>query len=72
MLETSKIHPLLPSDLPHLSDEAAVEVLDFLHELVFRFEAHYCGQIHRHYAQQEQAQRLSQAAAGVKFSDPPF
>jgi hypothetical protein len=42
------------------------------HELVFRFEAHYCGQIHRHYNQQEQAQRLSQVAAGVKFSDPPF
>ncbi|NNM69672.1 MAG: hypothetical protein HKM00_06890 [Gallionella sp.] len=72
MSDTSKIHPLLPSDLPHLSDEAAVEVLDFLHELVFRFEAHYCGQIHLHYAQQEQAQRLSQVAAGVKFSEPPF
>uniref|UniRef100_E6QVI3 Uncharacterized protein n=1 Tax=mine drainage metagenome TaxID=410659 RepID=E6QVI3_9ZZZZ len=72
MPDTSKIHPLLPSNLPHLSDEAAVEVLDFLHELVCRFEAHYCGQIHRHYEQQKQAQRLSQAAAGVKFSDPPF
>lgn len=72
MPDTSKIHPLLPSDLPHLSDEAAVEVLDFLHELVFRFEAHYCGQIHRYYDEQKQAQRSSQIAAGVKFSDPPF
>ena len=40
MHDISKPNPLLPSDLPHLSDAAAVEVLNFLHELVFRFEAH--------------------------------
>lgn len=45
-------YPLLPSDLPPLSDSAAVGILDFLHELLFRFEAHYAGQIHRHYEQQ--------------------
>jgi len=43
---------LMPSDLPPLSDSSAVEILDFLHELVFRFEAHYSGQIHRFYNQQ--------------------
>ena len=70
MPDTSKMNLLLPSDLPHLSDEAAVEVLDFLHELIFRFEAHYFVQIHRHYAEQEQAQRLLQVAASEKFSKP--
>jgi hypothetical protein len=53
MSDISKQNPLLPSDLPHLSDTAAVEVLNFLHELVFRFEAHYAGQILRHYEQQK-------------------
>ena len=43
---------LLPTDLPPLSDSSAVEILDFLHELLFRFEAHYAGQIHRFYDQQ--------------------
>jgi hypothetical protein len=38
---------LMPADLPPLSDQAAVEILDFLHELVFRFEGQYFGQIHR-------------------------
>ncbi len=43
---------LLPTDLPPLSDSSAVEILDFLHELLFRFEAHYAGQIHRFHDQQ--------------------
>ena len=37
----------MPTDLPPLSDSAAVEILDFAHELVFRFEAQYIGQIDR-------------------------
>ena len=41
--------PLMPTDLPPLSDTSAVQILDFLHELVFRFEAHYGAQIHRFY-----------------------
>ena len=40
---------LMPTDLPPLSDSSAVEILDFLQKLVFRFEAHYGGQIHRSY-----------------------
>ena len=41
--------PLMPSDLPPLSDASAVEILEFLHELVYRFEACYFGQIRRFY-----------------------
>jgi hypothetical protein len=40
---------LMPSDLPPLSDASAVEILEFLHELVYRFEACYFGQIRRFY-----------------------
>lgn len=71
MPDASKSNPLLPSDLPHLSDAAAVEVLDFLHELIFRFEGHYAGQIHRHYAQQRQDDCNSQIPA-IRNCEPPF
>lgn len=43
---------LMPADLPALSDAAAVEILEFLHELIVRFEAHYYVQIRRFYDQQ--------------------
>ena len=42
----------MPTDLPPLSDSAAVEILDFAHELVFRFEAQYIDRIHRFYDHQ--------------------
>ena len=72
MPDISKQNPLLPSDLPPLSDAAAVEVLNFLHELVFRFEAHYFGQIHRHYDQKKQDECYSQVAASKNHSEPTF
>jgi hypothetical protein len=72
MPDASKQNPLLPSDLPHLSDAAAVEVLDFLHELIFRFEAHYSGQIHRHYDQQRRDECTSPIAASTNHSEPTF
>ena len=34
---------------PPLSDEAVVEIQDFLYEFLDIFEAHYAGQIHRFY-----------------------
>ena len=71
MPDASKPNSLLPSDLPHLSDSAAVEVLDFLHELIFRFEAHYAGQIRRHYDRQRQDDSISQIPT-IRHSKPPF
>ena len=34
--------------LPELSDEAAVALSEFLHELALTFESHYAGQIRRY------------------------
>ena len=34
---------------PPLSDQAAVALLEFLHDLVAGFESHYFAQIHRFY-----------------------
>jgi hypothetical protein len=38
---------LMPTDGRPLSDTSAVRRLDFLNELVPRFDSHYDGQIHR-------------------------
>jgi hypothetical protein len=59
----------MPADLPPLSDEAAVEILEFLHELVFRFEAQYFGQIRRFYHQQID---LFEQALPPTHGDSPF
>jgi hypothetical protein len=66
---------LLPADLPPLSDAAAVEILEFLHELVFRFEAHCFAQLRRCYDQRldlfEQTQHMSPIAS-LTDDDVPF
>ena len=36
--------------LPPISDEAVVEIHDFLNDFLRLFESHYSGQIHRFYA----------------------
>lgn len=60
----------MPSDLPPLSDASAVEILDFLHELVLRFEAHYYGQINRWYQQQRELIDPPTHAPSADDSDP--
>jgi len=37
------------ADPPELSDEAAVQMLDLLHQLMTAFENHYAYQIRRYY-----------------------
>ena len=61
---------LRPSDLPPLSDSAAVEILDFLHELVFRFEAHYAAQIRRCHDQQSDLRAPPPIISGPGNDDP--
>ena len=61
---------LRPSDLPPLSDSAAVEILDFLHEVMFRFEAHYASQVHRFYDQQRDLRAPPPIPPGPGNDDP--
>lgn len=61
----------MPTDLPPLSDSAAVEILDFPHELVFRFEAQYIDQIHRFYAHQRDI-RINPPVAPRPDEGEPF
>lgn len=44
-------HYHLNIPLPPLSDEAVIEILDFLQAIVLRFETLYGGEIHRYYEQ---------------------
>ena len=62
---------LMPAHLPPLSDTSAVEILDFLHELVFRFEAHYGAQIHRFHNQQHDV-RVNPPVAPRPDEQEPF
>lgn len=67
---------LQPNDLPllclpiDLSDEAAAQFVEFLHELTAAMERHYCAQLLRYYHPRDIGQRdLDPAPAPT---DPPF
>ena len=65
-----------PNDLPlvclpiGLSDEAAAQVLEFLHALTEAFEKHYAGELHRYYDAAEQ--RQAEHSTKSPLTDPPF
>ena len=67
---------LKPNDLPlvclplDLSDEAAAELVEFLHELTEALERHYCAQLLRHYRPHESAQDDLDSAP--ESTNPPF
>lgn len=59
--------------LPPLSDEAVVEIRDFLYDFIERFESHYGAQIHRYY-EDHSAHNIVQhhPRAHAPDDDPPF
>ena len=57
----------LPMDLP---DQAAAALVEFLHQLTEALERHYCGQLMRHYHQDDIAQDDLHRAP--ESGDPPF
>ncbi len=67
---------LTPNDLPlvclptHLSDEAAVKLVEFLHELAESIERYYCAELRRYYDRADFAQR--DLAPDPTHTDPPF
>jgi len=66
-----------PNDLPivciplELPDEAAGELLRFLHNLTDTVERHYCAQLLR-LAQAQRQQREPDVPLDLPESDPPF
>jgi hypothetical protein len=67
---------LQPNDLPlvclptALSDEAAAQLVEFLHELTEALERHYCAQLRRHYSTTDITR--ADPDLGRPSSDPPF
>ena len=67
---THRTRPLCIAPLP-LSDQAAVDLLEFLHDLVASFESRYFDQIHRFYAQRsEHNQRQHAPPLPPNINDP--
>jgi hypothetical protein len=65
---------ILPFALPHLTDKAAAQFIELLHELIDGIEHHYAAQVHRyHKRQQERLQEIRyQHSLSSQFNDPPF
>lgn len=63
--------------LPRLSDEAVIQIQDFIYCVLDLFEDHYFGQIHRYYADRSAHNLMSPAppapsGAGPDLDDIPF
>ena len=65
-----------PNDLPliciptEVSDGAAAQLVEFLHELTAVIERHYCAQLRRHYSATDTTERDLDRATPP--TDPPF
>jgi len=62
-------YPCIP--LPSISDEAAVEILDFLQVFMTDFENRYGDQIRRYYDDRSRHNIVQTNSSGDK-DDPPF
>lgn len=63
--------PLPELPLPHLCEDCAVEILDFLYDLLTTFESHYGDQI-RHYHDDRSGHNPIEPDQNRTVDDPPF
>lgn len=57
--------------MPRLSDDAVVQIHDFIHHVLDLFEARYGDQIHRFY-EDLCSDSLIDSDSGLNLDDPPF
>ena len=62
---------ILPLNLPCLTDKAAAQLVDVLHELVTGIEHHYATQIDRYHRRQRQLRHARQSQTSTP-DDLPF
>ena len=60
-----------PTPLRQLSDDAVVQIHDFIHHALDLFEARYGDQIHRYYDERS-AHNMIQSHPPPNTNDPPF
>jgi hypothetical protein len=62
---------LLPFVLPRLTDHAAAQLVELLHELIAGIEHHYAAQVHRYHQHQREI-RPPRPSLSARPTDPPF
>jgi len=62
---------ILPFVLPRLTDKAAAQFLELLHELIGGIEHHYAEQVHR-YRKHQQEIRYNRQSPSSRLTHPPF
>jgi hypothetical protein len=62
---------ILPFILPRLSDHAAAQLVELLHQLLVGIEHHYAEQVHRYHKRQRNIHLDRQPPPSI-LSDPPF
>ena len=62
---------ILPFSLPRLTDKAAAQFIELLHELIAAIEHHYAEQVHR-YRKRQQEIRYHRQSPSSQLTDPPF
>lgn len=62
---------ILPFVLPRLSDKAAAQLVELLHELIACIEHHYAVQIHRYQLRQREI-RYDRQSTTSRPTDTPF
>lgn len=65
---------ILPFVLPCLTDKAAAQFVELLHELIASIEHHYAAQVHRYHQHQREIRqdRLYRRSPLSTPTDPPF
>jgi len=58
--------------LPRLSDDAVIQIHDFIHHVLDVFEARYGDQIHRFYQDLSSSDDFLEPGANLDLFDPPF
>ncbi len=64
-------HDIAPIPLPQLSDDAVVQIHDFIYHFLDLFEARYGDQIHRYYDELSEHSMI-QSDLPLDTDDPPF
>ena len=62
---------LLPFVLPRLTDKAAAQLVELLHELLAGIEHHYAAQAHRYHKRQPEIRQHPPSASPTR-TDSPF
>jgi hypothetical protein len=62
---------IVPFELPRLSDKAAAQLIDALHQIVQGIEHHYAEQAHR-YRKRQQDIAYARPTPSSNPTDPPF